>query len=198
MWLCPLPSRRLKPTLQLASHSHCSSLSLLPPRHTNKQTSGMYGARGRKEVRGREWGGAEWWDEPASSLSEPGAPTHPGDSERMRDLCCDCHWWCMGWSLFLLLKVRSGLCLWSSTPWHSSPQSCSRKLHFSNITVGEKLGGGRRVKKIKKNQPFSSVAITITTSTSVTAAQVRRFCCFLAPPFGGCKLCSTPVRPQTF
>jgi len=38
------------------------------------------GAFGRKEVRGREWGREGRWDKPGSSLSGPGAPSHPSDS----------------------------------------------------------------------------------------------------------------------
>lgn len=197
MWLCPLPSRRLKPTLQLASHSHCSSLSPPPTPHkqTDKWDVWSKGEKGGQEervrrsrmmrrasqqfVRARGPHSPWWqWEDEGSllwlSLVMYGLISVPAAQSEIRTLPLEQH------SMTQLPTVLL-------------PQAALLKYHCR-----WKAGGGRRVKKIKKNQPFSSVAITITTSTSVTAAQVRRFCCFLAPPFGGCKLCSTPVRPQTF
>lgn len=198
MWLCPLPSRRLKPTLQLASHSHCSSLSLSSPHatQTNRQVGCM-------EQGGERRSGGESEEEQNDETSQPAVCQSPGPpltlvtvrgwgisavivtGDVWADLCSCCSKWDQDFA--------SGAALHDTAPHSPAPASCT-----SQISLSVKSWGGWRVKKIKKNQPFSSVAITITTSTSVTAAQVRRFCCFLAPPFGGCKLCSTPVRPQTF
>lgn len=96
--------------------------------------------------------------------------SHPSDSQRMRALSCDCREWCMGWYLSQLVGVRSGCCLWSSTPWHRSQQSCPAA-QISLLDKSWEKEKGKR--KTFKSFPCSGKCTTSTALTTYWSSVLR-------------------------
>lgn len=132
--LYPHPSRPQKPAFQLASQS--PPTVILAQKEQGEMGMEREPKKKRKKVgegrRVREQGKMR---RARQQFVKTWSPSHLTDSKRMKAFSCDCHQWCMGWYPSQVLRVRSGLHLWSNTVWQSSPQSCAPKQHLSKFAV---------------------------------------------------------------